>query len=221
MKDKYIGLLWELHGKTFCKFELIWKFQKTILQWSLFPLCSSVLKEVCRKVPQKSWWDGTKSVSDRDRRRSGQMAVSTEHVNNQIENKLNRLSVCCCMLLHFGDMLGIFSVVITVPYSREVKIFKLEVYMRVKACLPESGELLGWGKGQCFQNYQDWKTFKKSLQFVIDFICKFIQIYLWHASHGIILKRSKILVPESVGWLVSFSEKVWKVVKLICDKLFT
>lgn len=41
---------------------------------------------------------------------------------------------------------------------------------------------------------------KKSVQFIIDFICKFIRIYLWRAWRGIMLKWSKILVPEPVWW---------------------
>lgn len=62
------------------------------MQLSLFAVCISDLEIVCRKVlKKKSCCDGTESVSETDRRRSGQMAVSTKQVNNQIEQKLNRL----------------------------------------------------------------------------------------------------------------------------------
>lgn len=174
------------------------ELQETILQWSLFPLCSSVLKEVCRKVLKKNGsWDGTKSVSETDRRRSGQMAVSTKHVNNQIENKLNRLSVCWLHAAAFWvwwTCWGFFSVVISVPYSREIKIFKLEEYMRVKACPPLSGQLPGWGKGQGLGNIKKICSicYRIHLQVYSDLP---LACMTWNN-----IKTIQNLVPEPVWW---------------------
>lgn len=65
------------------------------------------------KKNAKHLQDGTKSVSETDRR-SGQMAVSTKQVNNQIENKLNRLckQVCC---LHAACVFGLVNMMRTFP----------------------------------------------------------------------------------------------------------
>lgn len=63
-----------------------------ILQLCLFTVCISDLEEVCRKgLKQNCFWDGTKCLPPTHRRRSGQMAVRTKQVNNQIGNKLSRL----------------------------------------------------------------------------------------------------------------------------------
>lgn len=192
---------------------------ETILQLSLFPLCSSVLKEVCRKVvKKKSSWDATKSVSETDRRRSGQMAVSTKHVNNQIENKLNRLSVCWLHAAAFWVWWmcwGFFSVVIRVPYFREVRIFKLETYevedmptivrgtagMRERSVLSELSGL---------ENIKKICSLCYRLHLQVDTDLP-LTCMTWNNSKMIQNLSASICVR-----IDSFSEKVWKVIRFIC-----
>lgn len=146
------------------------------------------------------------------------MAVSTKHVNNQIENKLNRLSVCWLHAAAFWVWWmcwGFFSVVIRVPYSREVRIFKLETYevedmptivrgtagMRERSVLSELSGL---------ENIKKICSLCYRLRLQVDTDLP-LTCMTWNNSKMIQNLSASICVR-----IDSFSEKVWKVIRFIC-----
>lgn len=128
-----------------------------------------------------------------------------------------------CMLLHFGFgecAGGFFSVVISVPYSREVRIFKLETYevedmptivrgtagMRERSVLSELSGL---------ENIKKICSLCYRLRLQVDTDLP-LTCMTWNNSKMIQNLSASICVR-----IDSFSEKVWKVIRFICDKLFT